>query len=151
MSLLKNEFFVEVIDERSWLTDVYSCKFFNEFVKSGFKKDILKRIIVNELTGSSWRFKIFNKLSVNVKKEVSHSWYVTMDYLQLYAEDVDGDGDLEMNETVDEENKQDQDFIDDSSSVSFSDEASFYRGIDNSIETAASNVDKNHSKNLKSN
>ena len=69
-----------------------------------------------------------------------------MDYLQLYAEDADGDGDLEMDETVDEENTQDQDFIDDS--VSFFDEPSFYRGIDNSIETAASNVDKNHIKNL---
>ena len=66
----------------------------------------------------------------------------------LFAEDADGDGDLEMDETVDEENTQDQDFIDDISNVSFSDDPSFYRGVDNSIETAASIVDKNHIKNL---
>ena len=71
-----------------------------------------------------------------------------MDYLKLYAEDVDGDGDLEMDETVDEENAQDQDFIDDSSNIFFSDDPSFYREVDNSIETAASNVNKNHIKNL---
>ena len=71
-----------------------------------------------------------------------------MDYLQLYAKDVDGDGDLEMDETVDEENAQDQDFIDDSSNIFFSDDPSFYREVDNSIETAASNVNKNHIKNL---
>ena len=59
----ENEFFVEVIDQRSWLTDVYNCRFFNDFVKMGLKKNILKWIIVNTLTGSSWRFKRFNKIS----------------------------------------------------------------------------------------
>ena len=52
---------------------------------------------------------------------------MTIDYLQLYAEDADDDGDLEMDETVDEENVQDRDFIDDR--VFFSDEPSFYRGL----------------------
>ena len=59
----ENEFFVDIIDQRTWLTDVYSCKFLNKFVKSGLKRDILKRITVNVLTGSSWRFKRFNKIS----------------------------------------------------------------------------------------
>ena len=30
------------------------------------KKDILKRVIINGLTGTSWLFKRFNKLQVNV-------------------------------------------------------------------------------------
>ena len=82
------------------------------------------------------------------KKEVCNSWCVTMDYLQLYAEYADRDGDLEMDETFDEENTQDRDSIDDGSNVSFFDEQSFYREIDNSIKTAASNVDKSHINNL---
>ena len=53
-----------------------------------------------------------------------------------------------MDERVDEKNAQDQDCIDDSSNVFFSDDPFFYREFDNSIETAASNVDKNHVKNL---
>ena len=65
----ENDFFVEVIDNRFWITDVFECVYFNEFVKSGLKKSILKRIIVNGLTGSSWRFKRFNRISVNVKQK----------------------------------------------------------------------------------
>ena len=64
-------FFVEVIDQRSWLTDVYSCKFFDEFVKNGLKRDILKQIIVHAVTGSSWRFERFNKISASVNKKMS--------------------------------------------------------------------------------
>ena len=65
------EIFVELIDNRSRITDVFECVYFNEFVKSGLRKSILKRIIVNGLTGNSWRFKRFNRLSVNVKKKTS--------------------------------------------------------------------------------
>ena len=49
----ENEFFEELIDQRSWITDIYTCKYFNEFVKAALKKDIFKRIIVNALTDSS--------------------------------------------------------------------------------------------------
>ena len=65
----ENDFCVEVIDNRFWITDFFECVYFNEFVKSGLKKSILKRIIVNGLTGSSWRFKRFNRISVNVKQK----------------------------------------------------------------------------------
>ena len=34
------------------------------------KKDILKRVIVNELTGSSWIFKQFNKMQVIITEKI---------------------------------------------------------------------------------
>ena len=45
------------------MTDIYVCKFFNEFVKGEIKNDFVKRVIVNEMTGSSWRFKRFERVS----------------------------------------------------------------------------------------
>ena len=56
-----------------------------------------------------------------------------MEFLQLHAEDVDGD--LEMGIPVEEKTVQDQEFIDDS--VSFSNKPSFYRGVNNNCETSA--------------
>ena len=58
------------------MTDIYVCKFFNEFVKGEIKNDFVKRVIVNEMTGSSWRFKRFERVSnivtdINIKPIVS--------------------------------------------------------------------------------
>ena len=60
----QDEFSAEIIDQRSWLIDVYPCVYFNEFVTYSLKQDILKRVIINGITGSSWRFKRFNKLNI---------------------------------------------------------------------------------------
>ena len=59
------------------MTDIYVCKFFNEFVKGEIKNDFVKRVIVNEMTGSSWRFKRFERVSnivtdINKKPIVSN-------------------------------------------------------------------------------
>ena len=69
-----------------------------------------------------------------------------MEYLQLYAKDADED--MELEETVNEENAEEADFIDDSSSVCFSADPSFYSQVDN-IEDVAANVDKEHVENLR--
>ena len=45
----QDDFFAEIIDQRSWLTDVYPCVYFNEFVTYRLKQDILKRVIINGL------------------------------------------------------------------------------------------------------
>ena len=47
-----------------WLTNTYTAKYFNGYVKSSVKSDIVKRIIINGQTGSSWYFKRFNRLTV---------------------------------------------------------------------------------------
>ena len=48
---------VELENIRVWLTNVFVDQCFNQFIRGEMKKDILKRIIVNGLTGSSWVFK----------------------------------------------------------------------------------------------
>ena len=53
-------------DDQNWLTNVYSFKHFNEFVRAEIANDITKRIILNGLTGSSWYFKRFERLNITV-------------------------------------------------------------------------------------
>ena len=53
---------VELENTRVWLTNVFIGRYFNEFIRSEMKKDILKRVIINGSTGSSWLFKHFNNL-----------------------------------------------------------------------------------------
>ena len=69
---------VELENTRDWLTnvfvgryfnEVYKCicwRYFNEFIRGEMTKFILKRIIINGSTGSSWLFKRFNKLQIIV-------------------------------------------------------------------------------------
>ena len=47
-----------------WTTNVYRAVYFNEYVISGIRKDIMKRVINNRLTGSSWYFNRFSHLNV---------------------------------------------------------------------------------------
>ena len=53
-------------DKRVWLTNVYHFKYFNDFVQGKIKDEIIKRIIVNGQSGSSWFFKRFNRLNIIV-------------------------------------------------------------------------------------
>ena len=46
---------VELTASRIWLTNVYKGVYFNDFIKANQANVIKKRIIVNGLTGSSWR------------------------------------------------------------------------------------------------
>ena len=51
-------------DNRAWLTNSFSTRHFNSFIQGELKNEIIKRIIVNSLTGSSWFFKRFERLSI---------------------------------------------------------------------------------------
>ena len=55
-----------LFDTRSWFTNVYRFFHFNEFVRQQFNDEILKRIIQNGQTGSSWHFFRFQSLRVIV-------------------------------------------------------------------------------------
>ena len=58
---------VNVENTRVWLTNVFKGCHFNPYIRREIKKkEILKRIIVNGATGSSWIFKTFNKLQIIV-------------------------------------------------------------------------------------
>ena len=54
---------VELENTRVWLTNVYSGRYVDEFIRNEMKKDILKRVIITGFTGSSWLFKCFHKIS----------------------------------------------------------------------------------------
>ena len=49
-----------------WLTTVFHFKHFNQFVRGEIKDEIVKGVIVNGQTGSSWYFKRFNRMIIIV-------------------------------------------------------------------------------------
>ena len=63
---------IELESGRIWMTDVYECKFFNSFVKGEIKNDLMKRVIVNGMIGSTWCFKRFERITfivTNINKK----------------------------------------------------------------------------------
>ena len=67
---------IELGNRRIWMTDFYECKCFNSFVKGEINNDLMKRVIVNGMTGSSKRFKSFERITfivtdINKKSVVS--------------------------------------------------------------------------------
>ena len=56
---------------RVWLTNVFKGCHFNPYIRGEIKKEILKRIIINGATGSSWIFKRFNNLQIIATHETS--------------------------------------------------------------------------------
>ena len=47
-----------------WLTNTYTAKHFNDYVRGSIRDDIIKRIIINGQTASGWYFKRFNRLTM---------------------------------------------------------------------------------------
>ena len=60
----ESDVIIELESRRIWLTNVYTCVFFNDYVKEKIREGFMKRIIINGITGSSWHFKRFERLSV---------------------------------------------------------------------------------------
>ena len=54
---------------RYWSTNVYKSVYFNDFVVTKIRNDILKRVINNKLNGSSWHFNRFSYLNLKVVEE----------------------------------------------------------------------------------
>ena len=55
-----------LVHTRSWSTETYDGKYFNDFILFGLKQDILKCVIVNKMSGSALYFKRFLYLAVKV-------------------------------------------------------------------------------------
>ena len=60
-----------VILIRYWLTDVYTTKYFNNYLFFSLKRDIKKRILANSQSGSSWRFRRFIYLNLKIHPDNS--------------------------------------------------------------------------------
>ena len=52
--------------KRTWLTEVFTCIHFHRYIQNEITNNFMKRVTVNSLTGSSWKFKRFHQLSVIV-------------------------------------------------------------------------------------
>lgn len=55
-----------LLNSRYWTTDPYEGVYFNDFIFHSIRQDILNKVIVNGVTGSSWRFKRFISLSMKI-------------------------------------------------------------------------------------
>ena len=51
-----------IINSRYWTTPPYEGTYFNDFIFFGIRQNILNRVIINGMTGSSWHFKHFVSL-----------------------------------------------------------------------------------------
>ena len=49
---------------RYWSTDPIQSRSFSDFILLNIKDSILKKVINNGLTGSSWRFERFNYINI---------------------------------------------------------------------------------------
>ena len=49
-----------------WTTETYNSIYFNDFILRSLRSDLLKRVIVNQMSGSSWYFKCFLNLALKV-------------------------------------------------------------------------------------
>ena len=83
--LLKSGFLIEnihqsvqenlrpIINTRDWTTEPFKTTYFNDYILYSLRENILKRVIVNGMLGSSWRFKRFiylNLKTLNLESEV---------------------------------------------------------------------------------
>ena len=57
---------IDLESKKVWLTDVFSARFFNQYVRDEIRSHFLKRVIINGLNESSWRFMRFDRLTIIV-------------------------------------------------------------------------------------
>ena len=55
-----------IINSRYWTNATYDGVYFNDFIFFGLKQDILSRVIINGMSGSSGYFKRFISLAVKI-------------------------------------------------------------------------------------
>lgn len=61
--------FAEINYSRMWQTNVFDGVFFNDYFKVNLEGDILKRVIINGMTGRNRRFKRFDRLCITVHSD----------------------------------------------------------------------------------
>ena len=57
-----------ILNTRYWSTDAYKATYFNDYVFYSLKQNILSKVIVNEMSGSSWWFNRFSLINLTVLK-----------------------------------------------------------------------------------
>ena len=55
-----------LLNTRYWTTETYDSTYFNDFIFFVLRQDILKRVIISNMSGSAWHFKRFVYLAVKI-------------------------------------------------------------------------------------
>ena len=55
-----------ILNTRYWTTDVYKATYFNDFVFYRLRQNVLSKVVVNGMSGSSWKFRRFVMISLEV-------------------------------------------------------------------------------------
>ena len=55
-----------ILNSRYWTTDAYEGVYFNDSMFYGLRQNILSKVILNGMTGSSWGFRCFISLSMKI-------------------------------------------------------------------------------------
>ena len=55
---------VTINNSCAWVTNVFTGRYFNNYIRREIKRDIIRRIIINGETGGSWTFKMFRRLQI---------------------------------------------------------------------------------------
>ena len=110
--------FAEITESRIWQTNVYEGIYFNDFIKSNLANEILKRHIMNSMSGSSWRFKRFDRLCITVSSDELRSIgneniFDVMEFIEKYARVKGSEDEMEDDDDAagDEVNQLDLNFI----------------------------------------
>ena len=57
-----------IVNTRYWTTEPFKTTNFNDYIFYSLRENILKRVIVNGMSGNSWRFRRFIYLNLKTFK-----------------------------------------------------------------------------------
>ena len=102
--------FAEITDGRIWKTNVYDGVYFNDFIKSNLADNILKRVIMSGMSGSSWRFKRFDRICITVNSDDLRSvgkkkYFDAIEFIGKYTRVEGPDHEMEDDASGDEVNE----------------------------------------------
>ena len=64
--VLSNDYSGPLVQTRYWSTEPFQAKSFNDFISFKIRESILKRVIINNLSGSAWHFNKFNYVNIKI-------------------------------------------------------------------------------------
>ena len=141
-----------IVNSRYWSTEVYQTKSFNDYTFFNLRKEILKRVINNGMTGSSWHFNLFLYVNVNILDSVCQIFGNMVDFINFEAvkNDIDEGAIMEIDKCELAEAVSDKEFIDDETQVDGNIEdyygfANVSRSIEDAMQDSFLEFDSNES------
>ena len=61
-----NDYSDPLLQTRYWTTETFESKSFNDLISFKIRESVLKRVVLNNLSGSAWHFNKFNYMNVKI-------------------------------------------------------------------------------------